>query len=192
MTGGRCSEMRRRFQGDGLGEPTGSRCTASSTTRTRPGSHRICGARTGRINSPVVIRRLWILLIVAGAAGAAALPAGVQFLPGPVNGLLVNGKVLVYGDPSAGVKGARYVLFTEARRDVVWAGAPALAGGAAAIVPERERSLFETPGAFWAAYETTRFHDYAQVNTRVLREPVRCRAQCTEGRHSISMECAWR
>jgi glyoxylase-like metal-dependent hydrolase (beta-lactamase superfamily II) len=119
-----------------------------------------------------VIRRLWVLLIVTGAAGAATLPAGVQFLPGPVNGLLVNGKVLVYGDPSAGAKGVRYVLFTEARRDVVWAGAPAVAGGAAAIVPERERSLFENPGAFWAAYETARFHDYSQVNTKVLREPV--------------------
>src|SRR5262249_57639447 len=29
---------------------------------------------------------------------AVALPSGVRFLPGPVNGLLVNGRVLVYGD----------------------------------------------------------------------------------------------
>jgi glyoxylase-like metal-dependent hydrolase (beta-lactamase superfamily II) len=70
------------------------------------------------------------------------------------------------------VKAVPYVLFTEARRDVVWAGSPLVGRGAAAIVPERERSLFEDPGAFWAAYETQRFHDYSQVNTKVLREPM--------------------
>ena len=36
-----------------------------------------------------------------------------------------------------------------------------------------ERTLFENPGAFWAAYETKRFHDYSQVNTKALREPMR-------------------
>jgi len=34
MPGGRCSEMRRRFQADGLGEATISRCTASSAATT--------------------------------------------------------------------------------------------------------------------------------------------------------------
>jgi glyoxylase-like metal-dependent hydrolase (beta-lactamase superfamily II) len=97
----------------------------------------------------------------------------VRFLPGPVNGLLVGDKVLVYGDAGERVKAVPYVLFTQARRDVVWAGAPLVARGAAAIVPERERALFEDPGAFWAGYETQRFHDYSQVNTKVLREPVR-------------------
>ena len=81
--------------------------------------------------------------------------------------------MLVYGDAGARVKSVRYLLFTEARRDVVWAGVPLVARGAAAIVPERERSLFENPAAFWEAYETKRFHDYSQVNTKVLREPVR-------------------
>jgi len=89
-----------------------------------------------------------------------------------VNGFLVKGKVLVYGDPSGRVDSVPYVLFTGARRDVVWAGAPLVARGAAAIVPDRERTLFESPGAFWAAYETQRFHDYSQVNTKVLRHPL--------------------
>jgi len=119
-----------------------------------------------------MIRRLCILLIMTVAACAATLPAGAQFISGPVNGLLVGGKVLVYGDPTARVKGVRYVLFTEARRDVVWAGMTPIASGAQAIVPEGERSLFENPGAFWAVYENTRFHDYSQVNTKVLRDPV--------------------
>jgi glyoxylase-like metal-dependent hydrolase (beta-lactamase superfamily II) len=104
---------------------------------------------------------------------AGSFPPGVRFIPGPVNGLLINGKVLVYGDPAGQTKKVSYVLFTEARRDVVWAGAPFVTGGAGAIVPERERALFEDPAAFWTAYETNRFHDYSQVNTKVLRAPVR-------------------
>ena len=44
-------------------------------------------------------RTLWFVVLVASiAAKAGQLPSGVKFLPGPVNGLLVEGKVLVYGD----------------------------------------------------------------------------------------------
>jgi glyoxylase-like metal-dependent hydrolase (beta-lactamase superfamily II) len=121
-----------------------------------------------------MMRTIWLGLILTSiAARAAQLPSGVQFLPGPVNGLLVGAKVLVYGDARNRVNAVPYVLFTEARRDVVWAGGPLVARGAAPIVPERERALFEDPGAFWAAYETQRYHDYSQVNTKVLREPMR-------------------
>ena len=113
------------------------------------------------------------LILTSIAARAAQLPSSVQFLPGPVNGLLIEGKVLVYGDATDRVKAVPFLLFTQARRDVVWAGTPLAARGAAAIVPERERDLFENPTAFWAAYEAQRFHDYSQINTKVLREPVR-------------------
>lgn len=89
-----------------------------------------------------------------------------------MNGLLVENKVLVYGDASRGLKRAAYVLFPEARRDVVWAGAWLAASGAKAVVPELERAQFENPGAFWAQYETKRFHDYTEVNTKVPREPM--------------------
>ena len=113
------------------------------------------------------------LIATAAATGGASLPAGVEFLPGPVNGLLIEGKVLVYGDAGGRVKTVPYVLFTEARRDVVWAGLGPVAGGAAAVAPERERALFENPSSFWEQYETHRFHDYSELNTKVLREPVR-------------------
>jgi glyoxylase-like metal-dependent hydrolase (beta-lactamase superfamily II) len=121
------------------------------------------------------ITRRQILAALAGAAAveAAPLPPAVRLLPGPLNGLLINDSVLVYGDSAAHVKSASHVLFTHARRDVAWAGVPQVQAGAAAIVPERERNLFENPGAFWEAYETKRFHDYSQVNTKVLREPMR-------------------
>lgn len=118
--------------------------------------------------------RIWILLLLASAALAPAgsLPTAARFLPGPVNGLLVNGKVLVYGDSGSRVKKASYVLFTHSRRDVVWAGVPLVTAGAAAVVPQRERELFANPKSFWEAYETGRFHDYSQVSTKVLRDPL--------------------
>jgi hypothetical protein len=119
-----------------------------------------------------VMRIFWLALVVAAGTRAAPLPSGVQFLAGPVNGLLVQDKVLVYGDPGGHVKKVPYVLFTEARRDLAWAGVSLVARGAAAVVPERERALFENPGAFWAEYATQRFHDYSEVNTKVLREPL--------------------
>ena len=135
----------------------------------------VCEIGPVRSGTLAVVRRLLIvpLLFAAQSGWSSPLPSSVTFLPGPVNGLLVKGKVLVYGDPGGKLKGVTHVLFTHARRDVAWAGASAVAGGAAAIVPERERGLFENPGAFWAAFETQRFHDYSQVNTKVLTEPVR-------------------
>lgn len=119
------------------------------------------------------MRCLPAFLIAAVWIQAAPLPQGVRFLPGPVNGVLIGDKLLVYGDSGTRVKSPAHVLFTHARRDVVWAGARLVANGAAAVVPERERALFEDPSAFWKTYESARFHDYSQVNTKVLREPVR-------------------
>ena len=119
--------------------------------------------------------RRQILAALTGAASAKAaapLPSAVRFLPGPINGLLVNDKVLVYGDASSRVKEASHILFTHARRDVVWAGVPQVTAGGAAIVPRGERELFANPKSFWEAYERARFHDYSQVNTKVLREPL--------------------
>jgi glyoxylase-like metal-dependent hydrolase (beta-lactamase superfamily II) len=107
------------------------------------------------------------------AAAGASLPAHVRLLTGPVNGLLVDDRVLVYGDPTGrvGARAGRLLLLTEARRDVAWAAVrPAGQHGTTVIAPEGERALLENPGAFWAGYETARFHDYTQVNTKVLRE----------------------
>jgi glyoxylase-like metal-dependent hydrolase (beta-lactamase superfamily II) len=118
------------------------------------------------------VRLASYLLFVCSLAAAAGLPVAVRFLPGAINGLLIKPDILIYGDSSLQVKSPQYVLFTHARRDVVWAGAPFVSAGAKAIVPERERALFANPGAFWSDYQTTRFHDYSQVNTKVLTEPL--------------------
>src|SRR4051794_31434577 len=96
-----------------------------------------------RSNSENAMRLVAIALVVATAGHASSLPSELRFLPGPVNGLLVAGKVLVYGDPGSQTKAVPYVLFTHARRDIVWAGAPVVRGGARSVVPARERTLFE-------------------------------------------------
>jgi glyoxylase-like metal-dependent hydrolase (beta-lactamase superfamily II) len=119
-----------------------------------------------------VIRYLSLLLLISSLSVSASLPSSVLFLPGAINGLLIKPDILVYGDAASRIGNVKYVLFTHARRDVVWAGVPFVARGAKAIVPERERELFVQPAAFWHAYETARFHDYSQVNTKVLTEPL--------------------
>jgi glyoxylase-like metal-dependent hydrolase (beta-lactamase superfamily II) len=122
--------------------------------------------------------RVLVLVAAFGLAGTslalpASLPEGVRFLPGPVNGLLIRGHILVYGDAESRLSGIRHVLFTHARRDVAWAGEHYVAAGAAAVVPERERDLIDNPHAFWTKYEKARFRDSTQVNTKVLRQPMR-------------------
>lgn len=91
-----------------------------------------------------------LLFALAAALNAGSLPDGVRFLPGPVNGLLITDKVLVYGNAAAGADRVSRILFTEARRDVVWAGAR-FAASAQSIAPAAERDLFENPGAFLEA-----------------------------------------
>ena len=92
-----------------------------------------------RSNSESAMRLVAIALVVATAGHASSLPSEVRFLPGPVNGLLVAGKVLVYGDPGSQTNAVPYVLFTHARRDMVWAGAPLVRGGARSVVPAGAR-----------------------------------------------------
>ena len=67
---------------------------------------------------------------------------------------------------------AEKVLFTHARRDVVWAGRALVANGAEAVVPEREKQLFTDPAQFWEHYWTARFHDYHPQTSRVPVEPI--------------------
>lgn len=89
---------------------------------------------------------------------AAALPAQVRLVTGgPVNGVALPGGAWIYGGA-----GAKTVLATHARRDVLWA-----AGGAALVLPEAEAKLAAEAGKFWSLFRQTRFHDYAQKSTKV-------------------------
>ena len=56
-----------------------------------------------------MMRTIWLgLMVTSIAARAAQLPSSVRFLPGPVNGLLISGKVLVYGDARDRVKAVTF------------------------------------------------------------------------------------
>jgi glyoxylase-like metal-dependent hydrolase (beta-lactamase superfamily II) len=114
----------------------------------------------------------FILFILSEALMRAeeALPAGLSFINGPVNGAFIerNGKFLsVYGDPSGQHSAADSVLLTEARRDVTWAARGLAKGGAKVIVPEKEAELLNHPEKFWAELREKRFHDFAQQSTKV-------------------------
>ena len=100
---------------------------------------------------------------------AAPLPKGIEFHAGPGNVVTIIGTTSVYGIPKDG-PGVRRVLLTHARRDVFPGG-----GGEsiAFVVPAADRELFEDPMRFWMALETGRFHDYAQLGTKVPVRPVK-------------------
>ena len=102
---------------------------------------------------------------------ADMLAPGLELIPGPVNGarLTRNGaSICIYGDPRTGAPPAAAVLFTDARRDVAWAGCGPVERGAKAIVPAGDADLFENAEAFWSKFAGARFHDYTQVSSMVL------------------------
>ena len=122
--------------------------------------------------------RAWLvgvaaLLCACGPSGP--LPAGVEFLQGPVNGVILERdgrRVAIYGDPRPEPEPAEAVLLTHHRRDVVWA-ARNLAG-AQVYAPAPERALFEDVERYWREYfQDGQFHDYAQQSSKVLAEPLR-------------------
>ncbi|MBL8241427.1 MAG: MBL fold metallo-hydrolase [Bryobacterales bacterium] len=86
---------------------------------------------------------------------AIAASAQVRITTGAVNSVSLPGGAAIYGGP-----GARTVLVTHTRRDVLWA-----AGEAELVVPDGES--LQTAGKFWSLFRQTRFHDYAQRSTKV-------------------------
>jgi glyoxylase-like metal-dependent hydrolase (beta-lactamase superfamily II) len=120
---------------------------------------------------PIFISMFPVAAASIAAAEVETIGAGLTFIRGPVNGARIEraGKTLAaYGDPRDDPAPVDMVLFTHTRRDVVWAGAPLIRKGARAVVPAAEASLFGDPGAFWSGFQTKRFHDYAQVTSKVL------------------------
>lgn len=115
----------------------------------------------------MLLKTFGLLVGVVIGIQASTLPDGVRFVAGPVNGLRVGEGLVIYG----GLRGAKHVLVTHARRDV--AAAAAAVSGADVIAPEQERNLLEHPEVFWAEFEKARFHDYAQASTKVPVRPVK-------------------
>jgi len=92
------------------------------------------------------------LLLLAFALG---MTAQVRISTGPVNSVSLPEGAAIYG-----AEGARTVLVTHMRRDVLWA-----AGEAPLVAPEGE--VVRDVGKFWSLFRQTRFHDYAQKSTKL-------------------------
>lgn len=115
---------------------------------------------------------LWTSVVVRADA---PLPAGLTFIPGPVNGAIVErgGRALViYGDPESRGLTADGVLLAHARRDVVWAARDLVGQGARLIAPAGEAGWLTEPQRFWDGWRDRRFHDYAQQTSRIPGTPL--------------------
>jgi len=99
----------------------------------------------------------------------------VEVIRGDVNGVLVenNGhRLIVYGDPALSLKEADMILFTHARRDLVWAGRLLVENHVKAYVPSQESYFFSQADSIWEDFRTSRFHDYQQRSTLIPVAPI--------------------
>jgi len=100
----------------------------------------------------------------------------VRISSGAVNGAFIesNGKKLVvYGDPKKEIRKAEMVLFTDFRRDVVWAGRDLVKKGALAIVPAAQKAYFTRGDSIWSQFALTQFHERSNHTTKVGILPLR-------------------
>src|SRR5882724_781825 len=92
----------------------------------------------------------------------------VRISSGAVNGAFVenNGKTLVmYGDPKEEINKPEMVLFTDFRRDVVWAGRDLVKKGALAIAPAAQKAYFTRGDSIWSQFALTQFHERSNHTT---------------------------
>jgi glyoxylase-like metal-dependent hydrolase (beta-lactamase superfamily II) len=114
------------------------------------------------------------LLLALGSStlfGSVQLPNGITFQRGAANIVTIGASTAVYGVPLARPRVSR-VLLTHARRDAISGVTAKSASNIAFVAPAAERELFEKPESFWNALEKDRFHDYAQLSTKVPVQPL--------------------
>ncbi|MFP6765163.1 MAG: MBL fold metallo-hydrolase, partial [Planctomycetaceae bacterium] len=93
--------------------------------------------------------------------------------PGPVNGVILNDQIAVYGAPSDTDVNLTHVLLTHHRRDVLRDARRLSAAGVKVVAPKAEESLIARPQEFWQTFTTSRFHDYAQQSTKIAGQPLK-------------------
>jgi glyoxylase-like metal-dependent hydrolase (beta-lactamase superfamily II) len=132
--------------------------------------------------------RFLILLtcvLMQGCSGPAfEISPNLSLIKGDINGAIIKSgrnALVVYGDPAHVLSTAEMVLFTHARRDVVWAGRELLLRGAKAIVPADESALFTRVDSLWNDFTRSRFHDYHQQSSKWLTEPLDIYRRVREG-----------
>ncbi len=131
---------------------------------------------------------LSLLLILSGGCkkespGKISITDNLSVIQGDVNLVsLKSGKhrLVVYGAPE-NVKTADLVLFTDARRDVVWAGRELVKHGAKAVVPQGEAFYFANTDSVWKEIVKNQFHDYREKTSCVPVEPMPVYKKVKEG-----------
>jgi glyoxylase-like metal-dependent hydrolase (beta-lactamase superfamily II) len=109
------------------------------------------------------------VFLLPGCGHEIRITRHLVFLPGQVNGTMVvkDGKRLyVYGDPGNSPGMADLVLFTDFRRDAMWAGRKPVVLGASSVAPQNEKQYFESPDSLWRDYNISRYHDYNCQTTK--------------------------
>ncbi|MCK5345164.1 MAG: hypothetical protein KAR20_17265, partial [Candidatus Heimdallarchaeota archaeon] len=93
-----------------------------------------------------------IYILIHGCSGPITkISPNLELIRGDINGAVIKSgknRLVVYGDPSDALSQADMVLFTHARRDVIWAGKNLVMKGAKAIVPFSESDLFTRVDSF--------------------------------------------
>jgi glyoxylase-like metal-dependent hydrolase (beta-lactamase superfamily II) len=111
------------------------------------------------------------LLIQACSGPTSEISPNLTLIRGDINGAIIKSgrnSLVVYGDPAQVLPSAEMVLFTHARRDVIWAGKDLVMKGAKAIVPSNVSNLFTRIDSFWNDLKGSRYHDYNQQSTKWL------------------------
>lgn len=130
------------------------------------------------IRKNIIIRSI-VILALAGVARAGAvqeLSPRVSICQDSVNGVFIESqgkRLVIYGDPAGRLEKAAKVLFTDSRRDLVWAGRRLVENGAESVVPADQIDKFTNVDDFWSAFVKNRYHDYDQQTTKILTEPLK-------------------
>ena len=124
------------------------------------------------------------ILIHACSGPTTEISPNLELIRGDINGAIIKSgrnRLVVYGDPSDVLSQADMVLFTHARRDVIWAGKNLVMKGAKAIVPYGASALFTAVDSFWKDLSKSRYHDYDQQSTKWPTEPMNVSRFVREG-----------
>lgn len=117
---------------------------------------------------PVLVFLLSVIFLQS--SNSQKLSQSVRISSGATNGVFIerNGNLLVvYGDPKDEIKNAEMLLFTDFRRDIIWAGKNLIKNGAYTVGPFKERSYFTEGDSIWTNFSLMRFHDYYCQTTKI-------------------------
>lgn len=117
-----------------------------------------------------------IVLLFYQCSHPERISRSVTITPGSVNGVTIEkdgGKLIIYGDPSGSLKRSEMILFTDYRRDIVWAGGELVKNGSYSVAPLEEKRYFVSSDSLWKVYDKARFHDYYCQSTKFPVKPVR-------------------